>query len=751
MVGHGVPGTDQSVRTASAKGVQCATSVCHDIETAKEYRPRIREDYSHGIGGNPADPSAVNTVQTTGTWYTRSGSLRTGGRYSYSSQTDATHQITFTGTGIELISDKDPYRGKAEILIDGQSAGTIDLYAPLTALQQTVFAADGLEFGEHTITVRVTGQRNSAARAAFVVVDGYRVFSPEGGMTVPACTDCHEFDPDALHPPHDASDVVLDEPGSHFADLLPVTVLSEDFGTTGEWPSAWSRSSTDHVRVQNQRARSGYAAEIFHPTWGMRTDSLWRDVDLSGYSGTAQLSFWMQANVNVDHDAAYFWVEHSVDGGQSWVRELALVVANTGWTRYALDLPAGGTVRVKFGSLLYTSPNRVTIDDVRITAYKSAIGSAGSTAAASCQNNPNGAECHIVSCAAELHGGLPDEGCPTCHDESATKTFDCQTSGCHPSVNLDQHIQTGSGTPAHHESAMSNPAVFGTGFAASWCTACHDDSIANEHFVLDAYHDTPCSVCHDKTSNSGAPTNVTAANTAAAIAKAPGTALCTDCHKTVTKSRPHVQRWGWNGLPHTGSSAIGAVQFNDNWSGHRVYDSMPGMKTSFTPAVDGVSTNRTWSLPTASSFLLGSRTATSLVRCVDCHGSVSGASGPHGATMHVRMAEGYTNDYSTGGTYLTSTAPHIRSASGGTPLCAKCHQTAGVYGANQAHADVRHGNLPCVSCHVKIPHAWKRPRLLGYTSDPEPFRSLYLNNVTDKSYTPANWDVGNCGVACDPG
>jgi hypothetical protein len=138
------------------------------------------------------------------------------------------------------------------------------------------------------------------------------------------------------------------------------------------------------------------------------------------------------------------------------------------------------------------------------------------------------------------------------------------------------------------------------------------------------------------------------------------------------------------------------------------------------------------------------------VRCDDCHGSVTGASGPHGEAMQVNIAVGYENSYSTGGAYLNGTAPFIRSSAGGTPICAKCHQTSGFRTANNAHSRSDHNgatNGRCVNCHSKTPHAWKRPRLIGYRSDPAPYQSLIVNGITDRSYTPTGgWSKDYCGT-----
>ena len=343
-------------------------------------------------------------------------------------------------------------------------------------------------------------------------------------------------------------------------------------------------------------------------------------------------------------------VQYTTNGGTNWLdaRNYAPAGADPAtlpWTAQSLTVPSN-TNGVRFGLYADSSADdALYVDGVSVSALSAGLNTAGG----SCQDNPNGTDCHSVTDVSVLHAGTATS-CTACHKNATTAPLlDCQASGCHVGINLDEHVATGVGTPAHHESGMSTTGLFGTGFAGSWCSGCHDDSIANEHFALTAYASTPCRICHEKTVNSGPPTNVTFVNTASTIAKAPNTAACTDCHLTVTKSAPHVQRAGNGGTP--------GVQFADTWSGHKFYDTMPGSLTTFSgstltlPPVASILTN--WSALTEST--------TMPVRCNDCHGSVTGAAGPHGATMSVNIASGYTTNYSTGGVYLTPRAPTSRA------------------------------------------------------------------------------------------
>ena len=171
---------------------------------------------------------------------------------------------------------------------------------------------------------------------------------------------------------------------------------------------------------------------------------------------------------------------------------------------------------------------------------------------------------------------------------------------------------------------------------------------------------------------------------------------------------------------------------------------MYGSRTGGTGSTfNGQATSITWTLPTATSWLkAGWTTTTQAVRCSDCHGTFSGATGPHGSSMKVNLAAGYDNSYSAGTLTLNGT-----TMSNTTNICAKCHTTTGL-GYNSAHSAGEHPGQPCIACHVKTPHAWKRPRLIGYTTDPAPYRTTQVNSIRIKSHTPTDWLVTDCGAGC---
>lgn len=104
------------------------------------------------------------------------------GSQTYSDVAAAKASFTFTGCAVAYIATKDFNLGIAEVYIDGDLQGTFDLYSAETLRQQTIFAADGLDYGEHCIEVVVTGDSNPAAAAAFVEIDAFSVTKKFDGM-----------------------------------------------------------------------------------------------------------------------------------------------------------------------------------------------------------------------------------------------------------------------------------------------------------------------------------------------------------------------------------------------------------------------------------------------------------------------------------------------------------------------------------------------------------------------------------------
>lgn len=105
-------------------------------------------------------------------WRGQKNGNATGGSYRASRAQDAAVKFIFTGTQVKWITAKGPNYGKAEVFIDNVSQGVVDLYAP-NQKWQVKRTYNNLSNGQHSLEVRVLGQKNPAATNSAVVIDGF--------------------------------------------------------------------------------------------------------------------------------------------------------------------------------------------------------------------------------------------------------------------------------------------------------------------------------------------------------------------------------------------------------------------------------------------------------------------------------------------------------------------------------------------------------------------------------------------------
>jgi flagellar hook-associated protein 2 len=86
-------------------------------------------------------------------------------------------EFTFTGSSIAWYAMKNSDLGKANVFIDGSSAGTIDLYSASEADKQKVFSKAGLSNGTHTIKIQVAGDKNDSSSGFGVNLDAFDIAS----------------------------------------------------------------------------------------------------------------------------------------------------------------------------------------------------------------------------------------------------------------------------------------------------------------------------------------------------------------------------------------------------------------------------------------------------------------------------------------------------------------------------------------------------------------------------------------------
>ncbi|MCW2873037.1 glycoside hydrolase family 43 protein [Actinacidiphila oryziradicis] len=95
----------------------------------------------------------------------------------WSAQPDATAVWTFTGTRITLLSVRDTGNGTAAFSVDGRPETTSDYYGPIRMGEQLNYVSPELPYGQHTLRVRVTGNKDASSSAANVSIDRAEVYS----------------------------------------------------------------------------------------------------------------------------------------------------------------------------------------------------------------------------------------------------------------------------------------------------------------------------------------------------------------------------------------------------------------------------------------------------------------------------------------------------------------------------------------------------------------------------------------------
>lgn len=84
-------------------------------------------------------------------------------------------QWVYAGYGFRLWSRTGPDLGITEVLLDGASLGTVDLYAATAVFSQPVFTRLDVALGLHTFQIRATNTRNASSTASTILADALEV------------------------------------------------------------------------------------------------------------------------------------------------------------------------------------------------------------------------------------------------------------------------------------------------------------------------------------------------------------------------------------------------------------------------------------------------------------------------------------------------------------------------------------------------------------------------------------------------
>lgn len=381
-------------------------------------------------------------------------------------------------------------------------------------------------------------------------------------------------------------------------------------------------------------------------------------------------------------------------------------------------------------------------DNARLTALTASGGSTGSN--------------HLSATRLNTTAYSEEDLCYACHD--ARRTNNCSAIGCHNTSMAFLDVKTSfSSTYSHpvgvdgRHSDTETASGLGSGNRHADCADCHDP-----HAAQYGTHTEPGVKTSEAADvllgsigvnpNYGSMSDANNWTAPAASGYTPTRAdgetadyeayMCFKCHSA------------YSGQPFSVTTTSGAYTSTDlakefnpsNFSEHNVLGQSIAMDTSF--IVGG--TTYSWAKPADSAFLKTGWTSNSAMTCTDCHtGSTTEAKGPHGSSIVWLLDEGYTNWTST--TTLSNST--VSGISSDTVICAKCH--TGLHSVNWVHEN--HENWPdgggnrCQMCHPRVPHGWKRPRLVG-SNQTAGITALKAKTITDLS---SSWSQSDCQAACD--
>ena len=105
----------------------------------------------------------VSKLVWAGTWTKATTNSASGSSFMYADTSGASVTVKFTGISCNLIAKKSPVYGIAEVKVDDQPAVLVDFYNSSTLYKQTVWKSGFLVPGDHTVTIKWTGTKRTAA------------------------------------------------------------------------------------------------------------------------------------------------------------------------------------------------------------------------------------------------------------------------------------------------------------------------------------------------------------------------------------------------------------------------------------------------------------------------------------------------------------------------------------------------------------------------------------------------------------
>ncbi len=114
-------------------------------------------------------------ITYTGIWHLNARPVLSGGTAVLANGPRSAVSITFNGTGIEWIAYRDQWSGLARVIVDGELKETIDTFLSPEQAHVVAYRIEGLEPGNHSLRIEVTGTRSESSGGSWVWLDAFNV------------------------------------------------------------------------------------------------------------------------------------------------------------------------------------------------------------------------------------------------------------------------------------------------------------------------------------------------------------------------------------------------------------------------------------------------------------------------------------------------------------------------------------------------------------------------------------------------
>jgi hypothetical protein len=187
--------------TTAGNGPHTLTAVARDALGVRYTSDPVTVSVANGPPPPPPPPPPATTrfeetdasvTYTTG--WTQGDTSRpwSGGTAAMSATSGARATFTFTGTSVTWIGGRNTNTGIARVYLDGVFKADVDTSQWTEEVGVTMFTLSGLAATSHTLTIEVTGQKNTASSSPLIVVDAFDVPGP-------AVSRLQETDPDITY------------------------------------------------------------------------------------------------------------------------------------------------------------------------------------------------------------------------------------------------------------------------------------------------------------------------------------------------------------------------------------------------------------------------------------------------------------------------------------------------------------------------------------------------------------------------